>query len=97
MGRSNLHNILDVCSASVRNSLLGLDNFAAQSIQAFAYLESVVDKLGGDCGMGSAWVKKKEGTAEGRKEICEERLQGAIINRIIIIIIIITIITIIKK
>ena len=70
MGRSNLHNILDVCSASVRNSLLGLDNFAAQSIQAFAYLESVVDKLGGDCGMGSAWVKKKkEQPKEGKRYV----------------------------
>ena len=30
MGRSTLHNILDVCSASVMNSLQGLDYFTAQ-------------------------------------------------------------------
>ena len=54
MGLSTLHNILDVCSSSVRNSLQGLDNFTEKDTQAFDYLESVVDKLGEDCGMGSA-------------------------------------------
>ena len=43
MGRSTLHNILDVYSASVRNSLQGLDYFTAQGRQAFDDLESVVD------------------------------------------------------
>ena len=59
MGRSTLHKILDVCSASVRNSLQGLDYFTAQGTQAFDDLESVVDKLGEDCGMGSAWGKER--------------------------------------
>ena len=46
----------------MRNSLQGLDYFIVQGTQAFDDLESVVDKLGEDCGMGSAWVKeKKEG------------------------------------
>ena len=68
MGRSTLHNILDVCSASVRNSLQGLDYFTAQGTQAFDDLESVVDKLGEDCGMGSSWVKeKKEQVKEGKR------------------------------
>ena len=68
MGRSTLHNILDVCAARVRNSLQGLDNFTAQGKQAFDYLESVVEKLGEDCGMGSAWVKeKKEQLKEGKR------------------------------
>ena len=68
IGRSTLHNILDVWSASVRNSLQGLDNFTAQGTQAFDYLESVVDKLGEDCGMGSAWVKEKnEQLKEGKR------------------------------
>ena len=68
MGRSTLHNILDVCSASVRNSLQGLDYFTAQGTQAFDDLESVVDKLGEDCGMGSSWVKeKKEQLKEGKR------------------------------
>ena len=56
MGRSTLHNILDVCSASVRNSLQGLDYFTAQGTQAFDDLESVVDKLGEDCGKSSSSV-----------------------------------------
>ena len=67
MGRSTLHNILDVCSASVRNSLQGLDYFTAQGTQAFDDLESVVDKLGEDCGMGLAWVKEKKEQLEERK------------------------------
>ena len=57
-----------MCSASVRNSLQGLDNFTEQDTQAFDYLESVADKLGEDCGMGSAWVKeKKEQPKEGKR------------------------------
>ena len=68
MGRSTLHNILDVCSAGVRYSLQGLDYFTAQDTQAFDDLESVVDKLGEDCGMGSSWVKeKKEQLKEGKR------------------------------
>ena len=68
MGRSTLHNILDVCSASVRNSLQGLDYFTAQGTQAFDDLESVVDKLGEDCGMSSSSVKeKKEQLKEGKR------------------------------
>ena len=68
MGRSTLHNILDVCSASVRNSLQGLDYFTAQGTQAFDDLESVVDKLGEDCEMSSSSVKeKKEQLKEGKR------------------------------
>ena len=68
MGRSTLHKILDVCSASVRNSLQGLDYFIVQGIQTFDDLESVVDKLGEDCGTGSPWVKeKKEQLKEGKR------------------------------
>ena len=68
MGRSTLHNILDDCSVSVRNSLQGLNYFTAQGTQAFDDLESVVDKFGEDCGMGSAWVKeKKEQLKEGKR------------------------------
>ena len=68
MGRSTLRNILDVCSASVRNSLQRLDYFTAQGEQASDDLESVVDKFGEDCGMGSSWVKeKKEQLKEGKR------------------------------
>ena len=68
MRSSTLLKILDVCSASVRNSLQGLDYFIVQGTQAFDDLESVVDKLGKDCGMGSPWVKeKKEQLKEGKR------------------------------
>lgn len=45
MGRSTLLRILNACSASVRNSLQGLDYFTAQDAKAFDDLEYVVDKL----------------------------------------------------
>ena len=60
MGRSTLHRILNACSASVRNSLQGLDYFTAQGAKAFDDLESVVDKLGDECGMGLSWAKEKK-------------------------------------
>ena len=69
MGRSTLHNILDVRSASVRNSLQGLDYFTAQGTQAFDDLESVVDKIGEDCGMGSSWVKEKKEQLKEEKRL----------------------------
>ena len=57
MGQSILLRILNVCSASVRNSLQGLDYFTAQGAKAFDDLEN--DKLGDDCGMGLSWAKEK--------------------------------------
>ena len=51
---------MNVCSASVRNSLQGLDNLPAQGAKAFDDLENVVDKLGDDCGMGFSWAKEKK-------------------------------------
>lgn len=60
MGRSTLHRILNACSASVRNSLQGLDYFTAQGAKAFDDLECVVEKLGEDCGMGLSWAKEKK-------------------------------------
>ena len=68
MGGSTLHKILDVCFTSVRNSLQRLDYFTVQGTQAFDDLESVVDKLGEDCGMSSAWVEeKKDQLKEGKR------------------------------
>ena len=58
--RSTLLRILNVCSASVRNSLQRLDYFTAQGAKAFDNLESVVDKLGDDCGLGLSWAKEKK-------------------------------------
>lgn len=67
MGRSTLLRILNVCSASVRNSLQGLDYFTAQGAKAFDDLENVVDKLGDDCGMGLSWAKEKKAQLKAAK------------------------------
>ena len=41
--QTNFTTILDVCSASVRKSLQGLDNFSAQGSQAFEDLAKFTD------------------------------------------------------
>ena len=43
--RRTLHRILNVCSASTRKSLQGLDNFSAQGSKAFGDLAKLVNKL----------------------------------------------------
>ena len=60
MARSTLLAILNVCSASTRNSLQGLDYFTAQGAKAFEDLEGVVEEIGEKCGKGSLWVKEKK-------------------------------------
>lgn len=57
MARSTLLAILNVCSASTRNSLQGLDYFTAQ---AFEDLEGVVEEIGEKCEKGSLWIKEKK-------------------------------------
>ena len=59
-GRSTLHAVLNVCSASVRNSLRGLDYFTVQGAKAFDDLEDVVDKLAECCEKGFLWAKEKK-------------------------------------
>ena len=66
MGRSTLLRILNVCSASVRNSLQGLDYFTAQGAKAFDDLENV-EELGDDCGMGLSWAKEKKAQLKAAK------------------------------
>ena len=51
--------ILDVCSASVRKSLQGLDYITASGSKAFDELENVTDKLG-ELGMGMSWAKQQK-------------------------------------
>ena len=60
MARSTLIAILNVCSASTRNSLQELDYFTAQGAKAFEDLEGVVEEIGEKCGKGSLWVKEKK-------------------------------------
>ena len=56
MSKRKLQRILDVCSASVRKSLQGLDNFSAQGSQAFGDLAKLTDNLV-DCGRPPEWAR----------------------------------------
>ena len=56
MSKRTLQRILDVCSASVRKSLQGLDNFSAQGSQAFDDLAKLTDNLV-DCGKPPEWAR----------------------------------------
>ena len=71
MARSALIAILNVCSASTRNSLQGLDYFTAQGAKAFEDLEVVVEEIGEKCGKGSLWVKEKKEQLKSAKKIPE--------------------------
>ncbi|CAH3156178.1 unnamed protein product, partial [Pocillopora meandrina] len=57
MSRRTLHRVLDECSASVRKSFQGLDNFSSQGAEAFDDLDKVVDKLV-DCGKTEVWARE---------------------------------------
>ena len=58
LSRRSLLRILDVCSASVRKSLQGLDYITASGSKAFDELENVADRLG-ELGMGMSWAKQQ--------------------------------------
>jgi hypothetical protein len=49
----------DVCSASTRTSLQGLDYFSAEGGKAFDDMVTVVDKLGDVYELGLTWSKKQ--------------------------------------
>jgi hypothetical protein len=51
--------ILNVCSASVRKSLQGIDYFSAAGAEAFDNLISVVEQLGKDLNLGMSWAKEQ--------------------------------------
>ena len=57
MSRSTLCRILNVCSATVRKSLQGIDYVAAEGANAFDDLQDVVEKLGDIHGKGHTWAK----------------------------------------
>lgn len=59
MSRSTLFRILNVCSASVRKSLQGLDNFSSEGAKAFEDLQVIIEKLGDECGKGLTWAKEQ--------------------------------------
>lgn len=58
MSRSTLRRVLNVCSASARKSLQGLDYISATGGKAFDDLENIVDKLGDCYEKGLTWAKQ---------------------------------------
>ena len=67
MSKRTLHRVLDECSASVRKSLQGLDNFSAQGTEAFDYLDKLVDKLV-DCGKTEVWAREMKQKLRSSKQ-----------------------------
>lgn len=59
LSRSSLWRILDVCSASTRTSLQGLDYFSAEGAKAFDDMVAVVDRLGDIYEFGLTWSKEQ--------------------------------------
>ena len=57
MSRSTLLRVLNVCSASVRKSLQGLDYISSSGAEAFDELIGVAEMLG-DNGKGMSWTKR---------------------------------------
>ena len=59
LSRSTLVRILNVCPASVRKSLQGLDYISSSGAQAFDDLCEVAEMLG-DAGQGMGWAKQQQ-------------------------------------
>lgn len=59
--------VLDACSASVRKSLQGLDNFSAQGSNAFDYLCETVDRIA-DQVKSQAWAKETKQSLRDAKQ-----------------------------
>ena len=59
MSKRTLLRVLKVCSASVRKSLQGLDNFSAQGSKAFENLCETVDRIA-EQEKSQAWAKEKK-------------------------------------
>ena len=58
LSRSTLVRVLNVCPASVRKSLQGLDYISSSGAQAFDDLCEVAEMLG-DAGQGMGWAKQQ--------------------------------------
>ena len=66
-GKHTLLRVLDVCSASVRKSLQGLDNFSAQGTKAFEDLCETVDRIA-DQAKSEAWAKETKQALRSAKQ-----------------------------
>jgi len=85
--RSTLYRILNVCSASVRKSLQGLDYISASGAEAFDTLEEVVEKLGNECGIGMQWAKdKKEQLKKAKRYLKGDYKVKTIVSKVYIFI-----------
>ena len=68
LSRSTLIRILQVCSASTRKSLQGLDYISSAGAEAFETLESVVDRLKENMELDVTWVRQqKESLKSGER------------------------------
>ena len=68
LSRSTLIRILQVCSASTRKSLQGLDYISSAGAEAFENLESVVDRLKESMELDVTWVRQqKESLKSGKR------------------------------
>ena len=79
MSKRKLQRILDVCSASARKSLQGLDNFTAQGSHAFGDLAKLTENLV-DCGRPPEWARDVKQHLRSSKQ----HLKGDYMVRIII-------------
>lgn len=68
-GKSTLFKILDECSASVRKSIEGLDNYIMEGCRGFSCLESILDQLG-IC--DEEFSRCKEGLQKGKRYLKSE-------------------------
>jgi len=59
LSRSTLLRVLQVCPASTRKSLQGIDYISSAGAQAFDKLESVAERLG-EMDMGMSWAKERK-------------------------------------
>ena len=67
MSKPTLLRVLHACSASVRKSLQGLDNFSAQGSNAFDDLFEIVDKIA-EQSKTQAWAKETKQTLRSAKQ-----------------------------
>ena len=67
MSKSTLLRVLDTCSASVRKSLQGLDNFYAQGSNAFDDLCETVDRIA-EPAESQTWAKETKQTLRDAKQ-----------------------------
>ena len=67
MSKSTLFRVLDACSASVRKSLQGLENFSSRGSNAFDDLCETVDRIA-ERAESQAWAKETKQTLRDAKQ-----------------------------